>query len=183
MMRFDLSSYKIFLISNSILAFAIGIFTPFWFIFVNDFGGGIEQFGFAIGIMVLAQSVTSYFSGKISDKIGRKLPLLIAVFSLSATVFGYTIISSVTELYILQVLNGVAGAILLTMESTFLGDLTRKSSRGSNIGKYHFAVGVTSSVAMMGSGFLINEMGFKFAFYMVSLIILMSGILLLRIRD
>ncbi len=76
-----LGNYWIFLISNSMLSFAFGLFTPFWLIFVNDFGGSIEQFGFSIGLMVLAASITSYFVGKHSDKLGRMPFLIIAGFT------------------------------------------------------------------------------------------------------
>lgn len=176
-------NYRIFLLSNSVLGFAIGLFTPFWIIFIQDFGGGIEQFGFAIGLMVLAQSVTSYYSGKYSDKLGRKIFLLGGGFSLAIVIFAYTLITNLIELYILQVLNGVTNAMIFTMETTFLGDVTKKLSRGLNVGRYHAVVGVMAAIAMMGGGFLVGGFGFEIVFYIVSAVIFVATLLLLKIKE
>ncbi len=173
-----LGNYKIFLFSNSMLAFAIGLFTPFWIIFLQKFGGGVEQFGIAIGIMVFAQSITSYFVGKYSDKLGRKVFLIAGGFILAAVVFSYTIIQTLVELYILQVLNGVTNAMQMTMETAFLGDVTKKTTRGLNIGKYHAIVGAIAGLTIMGSGYIVGGLGFNIIFYAVAIIIFISTLFL-----
>jgi len=178
-----LGDYKVFLFSNSILAFALGLFMPFWIIFLQDFGGSIEQFGFAIGLMVFAQSITSYFAGKYSDKLGRKLFLIIGGFILTGVVFSYTLITSLIQLYILQIVNGITNSMQMTMETTFLGDITKKVSRGLDIGKYHAIVGVMAAISMMGGGFIAGQMGFKIIFYITAGIIFVSTILLFYIQE
>jgi len=180
-MQFD--NYKIFLLSNSTLALALGLFTPFYIVFIQEFGGGIEQFGFSIGLMVLAQSITSYFTGKYSDKFGRKIFLIIGGFALSGVTFGYSLISTLIHLYILQILNGIMNAMQMTMETSFLGDITEKLSRGTDIGKYHAIVGIMTAITMMGGGFIIGELGFKIIFYITSTIIFLSTFILFRIRE
>jgi len=178
-----LGNYRIFLLSNSALALALGLFTPFYIVFIQEFGGGIEQFGFAIGLMVLAQSVTSYFTGKYSDRFGRKIFLITGGFAMSGVVLGYAFISTLIELYILQILNGVTNAMQMTMETSFLGDITEKLSRGTDIGKYHAAVGIMTALAMMAGGFVIGELGFKVIFYFTAAIIFLSTLILFRIKE
>lgn len=178
-----LGNYRIFLFSNSVLAFAMGLFTPFWIIFLQDFGGSIEQFGFALGLMLFAQSTTSYFVGKYSDKLGRKIFLIIGGFILSFVVFGYTLITSLLHLYILQIVNGITNSIQMTIEATFLGDITKKISRGINIGKYHAIVGIMAAISMMVSGFIVGQLGVEIIFYITSLIIFFSTLLLFYIKE
>lgn len=178
-----LENYRLFLFSNSILAFAIGLFTPFWIIFIEKFGGGIEKFGFAIGFMILAQSITSYFVGKYSDKLGRKIFLLIGGFILSGVIFTYTLINSLLELYILQIINGITNAIQMTIETTFLGDITKKKKRGIDIGKYHAIIGVVAGIAMIGGGFIAGELGFNIIFYITAMMIFLSTTLLFWLRE
>ncbi len=178
-----LGNYKVFLLSNSALSFALGLFTPFWIIFLQDFGGSIQQFGFSIGLMVLAQSVTSYFAGKYSDKLGRKIFLIIGGFMLAAVTLAYTLITSMAQLYFLQIVNGITGAIQITMETTFLGDITKKISRGANIGKYHAIVGIMAALAMMGSGYIVGQSGYKVIFYVTAAIIFVSTLLLFYIKE
>src|SRR3989338_5295527 len=111
MMLQKLGNYRLFLLSNSSLAFALGLFMPFWIVFLQDFGGSIEQFGFSIGLMMLAQSITSYFVGRYSDKFGRKVFLIIGGFILSGIVFAYTLITSLVHLYVLQIINGITSSM------------------------------------------------------------------------
>ena len=109
-------NYHLYQFSNSALAFALMLF---WMVFLWDFGGSIEQFGFALGLMMLAQSITSYFVGNYSDKFGRKISLIIRGFILTGLIFAYTLISSLIELYILQIINGITSSVQATMEPAF----------------------------------------------------------------
>src|SRR3989338_6649041 len=103
-MLHKLGNYNLFLLSNAVLSLTTGLFTPFWMIFVKDIGGGVEQFGFAIGLMVLVQSVTSYFVGKHSDQVGKKIYLILSGFALAAVVVAYTFVTQLVQLYIIQIL-------------------------------------------------------------------------------
>ncbi len=178
-----LGNYKIFLLSNSSLGFAMGLFFPFWIIFLQNFGGGIEQFGFAIGLMSFASAATAYFAGKYSDKLGRKIFLIIGGFILACVVVTYTLITSLTHLYILQIIMGITSSMQMTMETTFLGDVTKKVSRGLNIGKYHAITGIAAAIAMMGSGFVVGQAGFEIIFYIVALMIFVSTLALFYIKE
>ncbi len=178
-----LGNYKIFLLSNSLLYFSWGLFQPFWIVFVQKIGGSIEQLGFSIGLMVLAQSITSYFVGKRSDLLGRKKFLIFSGFFMSGVIFAYTLITSLFQLYILQVLYGIVGAMQATMEQAFLGDITKKASRGTDIGKYHALVGVMAGIAMMGGGILVESSGFKVIFYIVAVLVFIYTLMLFYIKE
>lgn len=179
----SLGNYKVFLVANSIFAFAFGLFTPFYVIFLRDFGGGVQQFGFAIGLMALSQALISYFIGKYADKFGRKIFLLINGFVTSILIFGYSLITSLIQLYILQILNGMIMALGATTETTFLGDITEKQFRGRDVGKYHAAVGVMAAIAMMGGGYIVGELGFNIIFYITSSIIFVATLILFYIKE
>ena len=156
---------------------------PFYIIFLQGFGGSIEQFGFAIGLMILAQSITSYFAGKYSDKLGRKIFLIVGGFILTGVVLAYTLINSLLMLYILQVVNGVTTSLQMTMETVFLGDVTKKAKRGAKIGRYHAIIGIVTAIAMMAGGLVVGQLGFKAIFYIASGIIFVSTLLLLYLKE
>ena len=179
----DYGNYRIFLFSNSLMAFASGLFGPFYIIFLQNFGGSIQQFGFSIGLMALFQSVTSYFAGKYSDKIGRKIFLLLGGFLSAAIIFLYTLITSIMQLYILQVALGITGAMTGTMTAVFLADVTKKVSRGTDIGKYRAIVGIISALSIMGGGYVVGQLGYKAIFYFTAAVTAVSTLLLFYIRE
>ena len=164
--------------------FGWGLIGPFYYLYVNQLGGGsLEQFGIAFGIMYFASALASIIAGKYSDKLGRK-PFLIGTSIMYAIIiYGYTMINTDIQLYIAQALIGIVGSIEQTMNASFLGDVTKKSKRGFQIGIVQSLVEMFSGVAMVIGGFLIGATGFKIIFYIVSIIIVMGALILLGLKE
>jgi MFS family permease len=169
--------------SNSLIALAFGLFGPFYLIFINQIGGSIENFGIAVGLVVLANSLMSFFVGKYSDKFGRKPFLLFGALASAVIVFLYTLIGTIWQLYLIQIFSGIIIAIYETSEHTLLADLTKRYERGKNMGKYYLYTGVAESIAMIAGGFLAGKYGFKLIFYVVSIIFIISTIFLFKIKE
>jgi len=176
-------NFRIFTLSNSLMALAVGLFGPFYYIFINDFGGSIENFGIAAGLLVLSGALFSLFSGRISDKIGRKPFLIIGGFASAIIVFSYTLINSLWQLYILQIFSGIITAGFETAEGSYLGDITDKNKRGEEMGKYDAMIGIFEALAIFAGGFLAGRFGFEIVFYIVSIIALISIVVMLKLRE
>ena len=179
----SLGNFRVLLLSTSILSFAEGLFMPFYIVFLQQFGGSIEQFGFSVGLLSLTGAITSYYSGKHSDVFGRKPLLIIGFLSFGLIVLAYTLITEIWQLYILQVLNGSIGALIYTMTTALLGDLTKKASRGTDIGKFHAVVGILAALAMMGGGIVVGSQGYKVIFYATALLTFLSTLILLYVKE
>jgi len=174
---------KIFTFSNSLMALAVGLFGPFYYLFISDIGGSIENFGIAAGLLVLSGALFSLVAGKFSDKIGRKPFLIIGGFASAIIVFLYTIIGSIWQLYLLQIFSGVITAGFETAEGAYLGDVTSKNKRGEEVGKYDAMIGIFEAVAIFVGGFLAARFGFEILFYIVSIIALISTLVMLRLKE
>jgi MFS family permease len=182
--RLRRKNFKIFILSNSLLALAVGLFGPFYYIFINDFGGSIENFAIAAGLLVLSGALFSLFAGRLSDKIGRKPFLIIGGFASALVVFLYTIIDSNWQLYILQIFSGIITAGFETAEGAYLGDLTDHSKkRGEEVGKYDAIVGVFEAGAIFIGGIIAGRFGFEIIFYIVSIISLISTFVMMKLRE
>ena len=176
-------NFNIFTFSNSLMALAVGLFGPFYYLFINDMGGSIENFGIAAGLLVLSGALFSLFAGKYSDKIGRKPFLIIGGFATAIVVFLYTIIDANWQLYILQIFSGIIAAGFETAEGAYLGDLTDHSKRGAEIGKYDSIIGISEALAIIAGGFLAGRFGFETVFYIVSIVALISTGIMLGLRE
>ncbi|MBI2053109.1 MAG: MFS transporter [Candidatus Ryanbacteria bacterium] len=176
-------NYRILLLANSLMSFAIGLFIPYWLIFIKNFGNSIESFGFAIGLMMLSQSATSYFVGGYSDKLGRKIFAIIAGFIFAGIAIAYTFITSLLQLYVLQILNGVTEAVQNTMITAMLGDFTDKASRGARVGRYQAITGVLTALTMMGGGFIVGQLGVKIIFYITAGLYVVATVIIFYINE
>ncbi len=182
-MNSNRKNLKIFTFSSSLMALAFGLFGPFYLIFINEIGGSIENFGIAVGLVVLSGALVSLFAGKYSDSIGRKPLLIIGGYASAIIVFLYTMINSVWQLYLLQIFSGIIISVFETSESAYLADITEKERRGADIGKYDAYVGLAEAFAIFTGGFLAGRFGFEIIFYIVSMIFLVSTTIMFKLRE
>lgn len=182
MRNLEIKNYRIFITSNSFMSFAFGLLRPFYVIFIEKLGG-IEILGLGMGIMMIFYSLSGYFAGKYSDIFGRKNFLVGSGVILSIVIFSYTLISSVLQLIILQIIDGIAGSVYQTMEMSFLGDITKRESRGKYIGLYHTLLGMASGIAMIIAGFIVAKIGLKIIFYLTASLTFVSSLILLGIKE
>jgi len=174
---------RIFTLSNSLMALAFGLFGPFYLIFINEVGGSIENFGIAVGLIVLSGALTSFFAGKYSDNFGRKPFLIIGGYASAIIVFLYTVIGAIWQLYLLQILSGIVASLFETSESSFLGDITEKDNRGKDIGKYDAIVGIAGAFAIFTGGFLVGSFGFEIVFYIVAILFVISTTVMFKLKE
>jgi DHA1 family multidrug resistance protein-like MFS transporter len=176
-------SLLIFTVFNSIWGIVMGLIGPFYVIFVEKLSGGMEKLGFAFAIMILVQSLVSYYAGRFSDKLGRRPFLFITGYVDATVLFLYTVINTTYQLYLLQAALGVTNAVAGTMKQALLGDLTKRAKRGTDIGKFNAIVGLCSAMGLALGGYAVKVYGIKFIFYFASIVVALSTLLLIFMRE
>jgi hypothetical protein len=71
----------------------------------------------------------------------------------------------------------------MVSEASFLGDITKRKSRGAIIGKYKTVIGFLEGVAMVIGGLSVQRFGLEIIFYVTSFVIAMSTIPLVFIKE
>jgi MFS family permease len=187
----DSANYKTIFIANGILSFADGLYRPFLIGFLHGFGG-IPLLGTGLGLILIFNSIGSYFAGKLADKYGRK-PFFLVISVLSIAIFiAYPLLPLLQErdhsimlfaLFLLFITDGMAEGSWFTVEAVYLADITSKASRGSKMGSYWGVGGIITGAAMMGAGFLGLHIGFLTVAIIVAFIYLSGFLLLFRIKE
>lgn len=160
-----------------------GLIGPFYVVHVERLSGGMEKMGIAFSIMVLLQSVTSYFSGRFSDRLGRRPFLFLTAYTDAAVLFLYTIIDQTYQLFILQGILGITNGIADTISTSLLGDLTTKEGRGKTVGKFNAIVSLASAVGLALGGYMAKFYGIKSLFYLASAVVVLSTVMLFFIQE
>jgi len=173
----------IFTSVSSVWAIISGLIGPFYVVYVEKLSGGMEKLGIAFSIMVLFQSLSSYLAGRFSDKLGRRPFLFLTAYADAIVLILYTVIQDTFQLYLLQGILGVTNGITGTISTSLLGDLTIKEKRGKSIGKFNALVGLSSAAGLSLSGYIAKFYGLKSLFYIASLVVALSTILLFFIRE
>jgi MFS transporter, DHA1 family, multidrug resistance protein len=168
---------------NSIWSIVTGFIGPFYVVQVERLSGGMEKLGIAFSIMVLIQSVTTYFIGHFSDKMGRKPFLFLCAYADATVLFFYTIIHETYQLYILQALLGITNGISGTISTSFLADLTTKEGRGRTVGAFNAVVSLAAAGGLFMSGYMVKTYGLKYLFYLASASVALSTVFLFFIKE
>ena len=170
-------------ISQSITILGSSLVFPFYLIFIKEIGGGFLQYGISYGLFTMSSALVHLFIGKLSDRVGRKLFLLLSSWGMAVLLLFFPIVTMVWQVYVLQILLGVVGAMQKTSEKALLADFTDGGSRGAMIGRYHFWISIFAGGAVMLGGFIIDLFTLDIIFYISSLILLLSGFGILKIVE
>ena len=167
-------------ISQSIVLFGTGIVFPFYVIFIKNVGANFTEFGIAFALFALSSALVHKFIGKSSDKFGRKIFLILNSWGVAILFLLFPIVSNITEVYILQMVLGVFVAMQKTSEKAIVADFTDGKDRGKQIGSYHGWIAIFSAFAVIVGGYLIDLFTLEIIFYIGSIILFASGIVILK---
>jgi len=188
----DAANYKTIFIANSILSFADGLYYPFLIGFFYHLGE-VPLLGAGLGLILIFESIGSYFSGKLADKIGRKPCFLISAALGVAVFISYPLLPFLEEaigrnlmffiLFLIIIIDGMADGFWNTVEAVYLADITHKTSRGNKMGSYWGIAGIITGGAMLGAGLLGLYIDFLAVSFIVAFIYLSGFLMLFRIKE
>lgn len=170
-------------VSQSIVLMGSSLVFPFYLVFIKEVGAGFAQFGLAYGLFTLSSAVVHRWIGTGSDRWGRKPFLIISAWGMATVLLLFPIVTTVYQVYALQVVMGILGAFQKTGEKAILADLTDGGKRGRLIGDYHFWSSIFAGGAIILGGYLIDFFTLDIIFYIGSIVMLIGGFLIFRVEE
>lgn len=151
---------------------------PFYILLLRNIGNSYSQFGWAYGLFALTAALAYPVIGRFSDRIGDQLLLMIYSWAMAVLLLFFPLVTEVWQVYVLQVLMGILGAVQKNTEKTSLARQTEKKVAGREIGKYHAWTSIAAAVAIILTGYLVDFITIGSIFYLASLLYVVSGIML-----
>ncbi|HET7703975.1 MAG TPA: MDR family MFS transporter, partial [Candidatus Limnocylindrales bacterium] len=127
--------------------------------------GGAELYAWSITIYLLTSTITGPFYGKLSDLFGRK-PMLIfgvSVFLLGSALSGLS--QNMEMLILFRGIQGIGAGALFPVALAVIGDLYTPAERGKYQGLFGAVFGVSSIIGPLLGGFLTEQVGWQWIFY------------------
>ncbi len=142
----------------------LGLVVPFLPIYASKWGAS----GFEIGLIFASFSIVQIFflpvMGRLSDRIGRKLLLILGLFSLTIVATGFIFAQNTLHLIILRVLQGLAGTMHLPVAQAYIGDLTPEGEEGKWMGYFNAVMFAGIGAGPVFGGVLNDLFGMTTAF-------------------
>lgn len=181
-------------VGNSFLVVVLPLFIESEFIQGNFLGlKEVAITGIVLSLFGFVNSSFQPLTGRLSDRTGRrKIFVLIGLALLGSATFAYTYSSTYWHLFILRIMQGMAGALIIPTTIALVNDLARDDNRGGNMGTYNtfrllgFGVGPIAAGAVVDYGpyhwvlgsISLDMTGFEAAFYFAAATAFISFLLI-----
>lgn len=170
-------SLRILIATNSILVFIVGLFAPFYAIFIQQIGGSVAFAGLSWAIFSIVAGVLILLFSNWELKIKEQELLIVLGYILRGGVFlSYAFMTSIPQLIITQVLWGVASALGTPAFDSVYAAHTSKENSIVEWGKWEGIASITTGIAAIVGGVLIQVFGYQSIFITMSVISIGLGI-------
>jgi EmrB/QacA subfamily drug resistance transporter len=143
--------------------------------------GGNELYNWVVTIYLLTSTITVPFYGKLSDLYGRKPLLMIGVtiFLVGSALSGLS--QDMTQLILFRGIQGIGAGALFPISLAVIGDLFTPQERGKYQGLFGAVFGLSSLLGPALGGFLTDNYGWHWIFYVNIPIGIVSLLVLARL--
>lgn len=145
-------------------------------VYITKMGASQSIVGLLFGSYAFSLLITSPLWGILSDRIGRRIPILLGLSGFAASTIFFAFADNIVELFIARLLQGVASAATWTSCLALLADLFESSKRGKVMGIALTALSAGSLIGAPIGGFLSDIGGYMMPFVVVTGLIILDGL-------
>lgn len=150
-------------LNNLIILFSAGLL--FWLsltcllpvlpTYIEDVGATTQQVGLVMGSFAIGLLLVRVPLGKLADRGGRKIVVLIGTFVAAVAPVGYLLVHSIAPLMVLRAFHGVSIAAFTTGYSALIVDLSPPKQRGEVIGYMSLVIPIGMALGPSLGGFTV----------------------------
>ena len=147
--------------------FSIAMIQTFTVIYaVEDLGLSRPEWSLVLMFLFIAMIVLSIPIGKLVDKAGRKIPLLLSYLFMVPSILLF-VYGDLFRLAISLVLMGVVQLMMFSSYSALMADLVPKEQRGKVTGFSQFFNYITMAIGVLLGGIIFNTVSRQLPFFLV----------------
>jgi EmrB/QacA subfamily drug resistance transporter len=127
--------------------------------------GGLSIYSWVFAIFMLTSTTTVPLYGKLSDVFGRKQVYLVSmiIFLIGSVLCGLA--TSMEQLILFRAVQGIGAGGVLPLTFTIIGDLFSFERRARMQGLFSGVWGVSSIIGPLIGGFLVDQISWKWVFF------------------
>ncbi|MFD0766014.1 sugar porter family MFS transporter [Mucilaginibacter lutimaris] len=125
----------------------------------NDFSLNAVSEGWFVSCALLGCIIGVSFSGKLSDKYGRKIVLILSAVLFLASALGCMLTSSFNELIIFRLIGGLGIGVASMVSPLYISEFSPSRYRGMMVSLYQLALTIGIVLAYFTNAYLANHAG------------------------
>jgi MFS family permease len=153
--------------------------SPILPLYITSIGVTSETLGMMFSIIWLGMIISEGAWGWISDKLGVKIPLLVATFISGLLVFSFTLTKNIPAVFIIFLFWGVARSAVYGPIRGYIGANTPQAKRATFMALINGVLTISSCLGTLPSGFIVDSWGYHWSFYTSIIISIIAGLILI----
>lgn len=137
---------------------------PVMAIFASGMGAGVGLTGLIIGIYSLTNTPANILFGRLMDRTGYKLPLIIGLIGDALSMFFYSFTRLPFQLLIVRALHGLSGGLVGPATMSITARYSNPAWRGRAMSIYGISIALTTLVGYGLGGVISSRLGFSALF-------------------
>ena len=150
---------------------------PVMALYAYDLGAGVGIVGLIIGLYSIVNTPANVFFGRVVDRLGYKLPLIIGLIGDAAGMFLYSLCRLPIHLALVRTLHGIAGAAVGPATMSAIAYHGEESRRGRSMAFYGMALAAATLVGYGSSGVIVARLGYKAVFWLGGALLIIGACL------
>jgi predicted MFS family arabinose efflux permease len=174
---------KILIFVNTVLNFTVGMFAPFYAVFVEKIGGGAALAGVSWALFSVVSGILILLLSQWEFHLKKRHVLLAFGYLIRSVVFlSYAFMGNIPQMLVTQVLWGVASALgTPAFDALYTSNLSKEATI-VEWGDWEGISAIATGVAALVGGLLIQAIGFKVLFIFMSITMAALGSYILYTR-
>jgi MFS family permease len=146
-------------------------------------GGDDIAVGLSVGAFSLTALLIRPWAGRMADRRGRRLPMVLGSAIFSASVAGYVLADTVPVLVAMRLLTGVGEAFVFTGAASAIADMAPDERRGEAISFFSLALWTGIAIGPLIGELAVHAGGFSLVWLIAAGFGLLAGGLALAVRS
>lgn len=137
---------------------------PVMALYATELGAGVGTVGLIVGLYSLTNTPANILFGRLIDRVGYKIPLILGLIGDALSMFLYSICRLPVHMALVRILHGVAGAAIGPATMSVMAGYSKLLQRGRTMSFYGASMGLATLVGFILSGMLASQLGYKAVF-------------------
>jgi len=157
--------FRVLFVSIFAATLGLGIISPLMPIYAESLGATGIWLGLIFSGFSLARLVFMPVVGRLSDRVGRKIFIVVGLLLYTAISLLYVWASNVVQLTLVRLFHGFASAMVIPIAMAYVGDTTPRGHEGARLGTFNIALFLGMGSGPFLGGALNDALGINAVFY------------------
>lgn len=153
------------------------LLVPVMSTYATGIGASVGLSGLVIGLYSITNTPASVFFGRVIDRVGYKMPLILGLAADAGFLFLYGLTGSPLQLASVRAAHGISGGIAGPATMAAISGLGSAGGRAKVMSTYGMALAFGNLVGFAASGIIVTRFSYQALFWAASGLVLMAAAL------